>query len=212
MRSWKLAALFTAIPVVGGLTLVIGRAETAEVLKEITDTADRLCGNVAQSGNKSSTEVKGDVKAELSGLAKRLANLGVSGSGTIDESQYEGVVQEQLAETLKDVRQCKITIFETLQKKLLAEPPQQHARDPNALYQYGELVAEVQGAVISQANGTVTFQTVHTSGKADSTHEVEYQNWVLSCPDLPAPCPNTMVGQFSGMVVGEKCAIVRKLH
>ena len=135
--------------------------------------------------------MSGDVRAELSGLIKRLVDLGVSGKGTIDETQYEGVVQEQLADTLKDIRQCKISIFETLQRKLLADLPPQHARDPNALYQYGEPVADVQGAIISQANGTVTFQAVHTAGKVDPTREVEYQNWVLSCPNLPAPRPNT---------------------
>jgi hypothetical protein len=83
-------------------------------------------------------------------------------------------------------------------------------RNPNALYQYGDAVADVQGAVISQANGTVTFQTVHTAGKADPTREVEYQDWVLACPDLPAPNANQIVGQFSGMLVGETCHIIRK--
>jgi hypothetical protein len=85
------------------------------------------------------------------------------------------------------------------------------ARNPNALYQYGEAVAEVQGAVLSQANGTVTFQTIRSAGKADSTREVEYQDWVLRCPNLPGPRPGTIVGQFSGMVVGETCTIVGKV-
>jgi hypothetical protein len=83
-------------------------------------------------------------------------------------------------------------------------------RNPNAFYQYGEAVADVQGAVISQANGTVTFQIVHTTGKADPTRDVEYQDWVLTCPDLPAPKANEIVGQFSGTLVGEACRIVRK--
>jgi hypothetical protein len=83
-------------------------------------------------------------------------------------------------------------------------------RNPNALYQYGEAVAEVQGAVISQANGTVTFQAIHTAGKADPSREVEYQDWVLRCPDLAAPRPGVF-GQFSGVVAGATCTIVRKI-
>jgi hypothetical protein len=83
-------------------------------------------------------------------------------------------------------------------------------RNPNALYQYGDAVADVQGAVISQASGTVTFQIIHTAGKADPTREVEYQDWVLTCPNLPAPKANEVVGQFSGTLVGETCHIIRK--
>ena len=74
-----------------------------------------------------------------------------------------------------------------------------------------ESVADVPGAVISQANGTVIFQMICTTGLADPTREVQYQDWMLNCPDLPRPAPNTFVGQFSGMIVGEKCSIIRKL-
>lgn len=80
-------------------------------------------------------------------------------------------------------------------------------RDPNALYQYDEKVGDVQGAVVSPANSTVSFQVVRSNGKADPTRNVEYQDWKLSCPDLPRPGPNEIVGQFIGMVVGLKCTI-----
>ena len=90
MKSSKVALLFAIIPPFSGLTLANERADPAEVLKEITDTADRLCGDVAQSGDKSIGEVKGEVKAELSGLARKLANLGVSGTGTIVEKSIRG--------------------------------------------------------------------------------------------------------------------------
>jgi hypothetical protein len=214
VRGWRLSAPFAMMVLLYGLSPVAAHADSAQILKEITDTATGLCGEVAQSGHADTIKATGDVKAELSGLAKRLANLGVSGTGEINSTEYQGVVQQQLAATLQDVRNCKITIFNTLQQKLLpdaASPPQQPTRDPNALYQYGEPVADVQGAVISQANGTVTFQVIRSSGKANPAREVEYQNWVLSCPHIPAPPPNTYVGQFNGMAVGETCTIVRKI-
>jgi len=72
-------------------------------------------------------------------------------------------------------------------------------------------VADVQGAIIAQANGTVSFQFVHAAGKADPAHDVEYQDWVLRCPGLPAPPPNVLVGQFSGAAAGLQCTIVRKV-
>lgn len=91
----------------------------AQALKEIADTADRLCGTVAPSGQVNNVKVVGDVKAELSGLVKKLANLGISGSGNFSSSTYEGVVQQELTTALKDVRECKLNVFKTLQEKLL---------------------------------------------------------------------------------------------
>jgi hypothetical protein len=75
----------------------------------------------------------------------------------------------------------------------------------------GESVADIQGAIISQANGTVAFQTVRTAGKADPTREVEYQDWVLNCPNPPRPAPNVIVGQYVGMLVGETGRVIREL-
>ena len=54
-----------------------------DALKAITDTADRICGTVAAAGESQSVKVTGDVKAELGGLAKRLAELGISGTGDL---------------------------------------------------------------------------------------------------------------------------------
>lgn len=81
--------------------------------------------------------------------------------------EYEGIVQEQLGAALNDLRQCKIHIFDTL--------------DPNALYQDGEIVAEVQGARIDRGNSLISFQSVRTQGNADRIREIEYQDWVLRC-------------------------------
>ncbi|WP_298353224.1 hypothetical protein [Rhodoblastus sp.] len=213
MKHRRIAPALAAVAAVYYLSGGVADAQTSEVLHEITATADRLCGFVSQFGDKKAIKVNGDVTAELSGLAKRLANLGVKGVGTLESSQYEGVVQAQLSGALKDVRDCKLKVFNVLQDKLIAV---EHApgiqRNPNDLYQYGEVVGQVQGAVISQANGTVTFLSVRTSGNANPSKAVEYQDWVLHCPDLPTPPPNANVGLFIGMVQGESCAIVGKIN
>jgi hypothetical protein len=85
----------------------------------------------------------GDVRAQLSGLAKRLADLGISGTGDITSESYEGILQGELATALKDMRECKLAVFNSLKQVLLPAPPpappQQPPRNPNALYQYGNL-------------------------------------------------------------------------
>jgi hypothetical protein len=68
MRLWKCVACCTLFSFPSALIHGNARAANADVLAEITDTADRICGFVEQSGSSTSVEVKGDVKAELNGL------------------------------------------------------------------------------------------------------------------------------------------------
>ncbi len=58
----------------------------------------------------------GQVTAELNGLAKRLADLGVKGTGTLSSTDFEGVLQPELREALNDVRACKLHVFDSLRK------------------------------------------------------------------------------------------------
>jgi hypothetical protein len=67
----------------------------------------------------SSFKIAGNVKAEVSGLVKKLADLGVIGTGETTSTNYEGVLQQQLADTLKDVRNCKLKTLEILKAQLL---------------------------------------------------------------------------------------------
>jgi hypothetical protein len=192
-------------------------------------SAESYCGDAPKDiPVAAQDQIKGDVEGKAQLLTKMLGSAQIN--GTVETSRTE------LYEEHKNVDQHQIDMYfmwvscqTIMSDKTLSTPEKvklfadirpafnsQAARDlatprnPNALYQYGEPVADVQGAVISQANGTVTFQAVHTTGKADRTREVEYQSWVLRCPELPGPPPNAIVGQYSGMVVGEKCSIVRK--
>ena len=88
-----------------------------KALKEIQDFADDLCVNVSQKGESHSIQANGEITAKLEGLVRRLADAGFGGKASIDVKEYEGVVQDQLADTLKNIRQCKEHIFETLQRE-----------------------------------------------------------------------------------------------
>jgi hypothetical protein len=83
-------------------------------------------------------------------------------------------------------------------------------RDPNALYQDGEIVAQIQGGIIDQPHGSVRFMTLSSNGKGNPQREMEYQDWVVLCPGLPIPPPNTIVGNFTGLAVGANCQLVRR--
>jgi hypothetical protein len=163
VKDWKIAPIVVALMCV--FTSGPIHAETSEVLKEISETADRLCGYVAQSGHSSTLQLSGDVKAELSGLAKKLADLGVSGTGDINSAEYEGVVQQELTGALKDVRECKLKVFDTLQKKLVADTTQQAARDPDGIYQARIMVGKAFGARRLPTDAT-TFEFVEITNCA----------------------------------------------
>ena len=96
-------------------------ADTGAALSAIADTADRICGIVVTQGEASSGRAGGDVHAELNGLAKRLASLGVTASGDITSSKYQGVLQQDLPIALKDMRECKLQVLDKLQAAVL--PP-----------------------------------------------------------------------------------------
>lgn len=96
-------------------------ATQTDALNAITDTAAKICNTVPTSGERDSAEVKGDVKAEVSGLLKKLGDLGISGTGRYTHDDYVGVVQEQLAAALKHNSDCRLTVFMALQGKLMPQ-------------------------------------------------------------------------------------------
>jgi hypothetical protein len=170
--------------------------------------------------------LKGDLEGKAQVLSKLIGDAQIKGKieSTRNEihQEHQNLDQYQLdmyfmwvaCQTLNSDKllstQDKIKLWTDVLLTFNSRPTPTRSRNPNALYQYGEAVADVQGAIIAQAQGIVTFKSVHTGGKADPSREVEYQDWVLMCPQLPAPPPGAIVGQFSGMVVGSTCTIVRR--
>ncbi len=124
MLTWTSAcrpiwAMVLATVLTVGIHIRPAQADTPAALSAIADTADRICGILATRGEANTTKVTGEVHAELSGLAKRLASVGVSGSSDIASSNYQGMLQQDLPATLKDIRDCKLKVFDKLQATVL---------------------------------------------------------------------------------------------
>jgi hypothetical protein len=90
-----------------------------QALALITRTADKICNVVETGGSTQSSEVRGEVRTELRGLASRLLDAGISGSGKITSSEYRGVLQNELAATLGRNADCKFKVFESLRDTLI---------------------------------------------------------------------------------------------
>jgi WD40 repeat protein len=78
---------------------------------------------VSTKGEVDSSEANGNVTAQLSGLASKLADIGISGSGNINSGTYQNVLQQDLPTSLKDNAACKLKVFDSLQSKLLEPAP-----------------------------------------------------------------------------------------
>ena len=78
------------------------------------ETAETLCGSVPIAG--SNTVIRGEAGATtaLTGLLKRLAEIGLSIGGSIEQKTYVGVTQEQLSKVLHDDSNCKYNTFRIL--------------------------------------------------------------------------------------------------
>jgi hypothetical protein len=90
-----------------------------QALALITKTSDAVCGIVKTVGSYQDLKVKGDVKAQLSGLVKQLADLGISGAADYNTDQYEGFVRSDLAGAFQSAAECKFKVFDKLQEKMI---------------------------------------------------------------------------------------------
>jgi hypothetical protein len=169
----------TAVGILAGLTGPLlafpaypAPLDAPQAIDLLTNTADRICNVVSTKGTTQSSEVKGEVKAQLSGLASKLADVGVSGSGSLNNDEYQNVIRQDLAQTLRDNATCKLKVFETLQTKLLAasaapvpEPtPPKVTNADLGLAANGSLVGrntrfilQMYGSVVLQGPPNVTF-------------------------------------------------------
>jgi hypothetical protein len=83
-------------------------------------------------GSGSNLELSGAAKAELDSLLKRIASLGIQGSAKYQQSQFQGLLQKDLATALKNSTDCKLKVFDALKDKLLSaatEPKAPTAED-----------------------------------------------------------------------------------
>jgi hypothetical protein len=95
-------------------------AQQKAVIELIISTAHSICYDVSPESQTKAEGIKGDVKAQLTGLAAKVVDIGLTGAGDITDSETEGVLQADLAAALKDSAACKIHVLDTLASKLLS--------------------------------------------------------------------------------------------
>jgi hypothetical protein len=91
----------------------------AQALMLIRETARDICYDIQQSGQQTDFQVKGEIQAKVSGVAARIANLGVSATAEVQDSQYQGMVRDQVADVIKRSIDCRKDVFDKLCETML---------------------------------------------------------------------------------------------
>jgi hypothetical protein len=190
-----------------GAVLVSGHAGAqaqSQALKDIADTADRICGYVALSGQSTGVELTGDVKAELSKLAKVLADLGLSGTGRITNQSYEGILQQELSTTLRELRQCKLTVLTSLQRVLIPQPqPVPEVPASGDAVQAGVVVGKAFGGRRSPNDATTfEFLEITHAQQFNPREPFEYQGIKLLFQSAQSRAGMTSSRPQDGMIYG----------
>jgi hypothetical protein len=105
---------------VDGIAAANNLGAQKKALEVIIDFADRLCTTIPLTGSADNAELSGNAKAELSEVLKKIANLGIEGAAKYQTSDWQGVLQQDLAGQLNNSRNCKLEVFKDLKEKLLA--------------------------------------------------------------------------------------------
>lgn len=95
-------------------------------LDAISSFATELCKEPPKGGMESKYELSGAAKAELSSVLKKVVDLGIEGAGKYQGSEYEGILQTDLAELVKDSSDCRREVWRDLKDRLIPaahQPP-----------------------------------------------------------------------------------------
>jgi hypothetical protein len=110
-----------------GSSSALGQAEMLSMqrtaLKDITDAAERICNSIPLSGVSQSAELSGQAKAEVNGVIKKVAELGVAGAGKYQTSEFSNVLQRDLAQAIQTNANCKQTVFNVLVDRMIPARP-----------------------------------------------------------------------------------------
>jgi hypothetical protein len=94
-----------------------------KALQAIKEFANDICNRVPTAGTQKSVDLDASAQAELSRLLKIVGNLGFSSGAKYSRSDYNGILQADLAKALHDEQECRLEVFRRLQDKLLVSPP-----------------------------------------------------------------------------------------
>lgn len=91
----------------------------SEALSLILKFSENFCKDPSMSGSTESKSLTVEGKAELNGLIKKIADLGVGAAGKYENDAYQGLLQKDLIKALENSQNCKMAVWNDLHDKLI---------------------------------------------------------------------------------------------
>jgi hypothetical protein len=83
------------------------------------------------------------------------------------------------------------------------------SRDPDGIYQYGNLVGKVELPFVDQSNSTVTFSKITGAVSLDIEKDFDYRDYILRMTQHGAMTNADVSGQKSRAIWNVVCSIVK---
>lgn len=119
-RSSSLFLIFCLIPAF--LSVDLSTADELDEMKKaldiISEFAEKLCKDVPITGSAENLELTGDAKAELNKILKKIADVGIKGAVKYQKSEYQGLLQKDLAQIITSERNCRLAVWNDLKMKI----------------------------------------------------------------------------------------------
>ncbi|MCA1850496.1 MAG: hypothetical protein LC672_05480 [Acidobacteria bacterium] len=146
MKYAIISALAAAqLCLVAGASQSDGLDAQSRAIGIILDAAERLCKNIPLYSRSNGTELSVEGKAELNAIVKKVVDAGIAGATKYEKKESQGILQTELAATLKDNTNCRMRVWHDLQAKLVT--PYQGRPEPARIEQHtqGARSPNIQG-------------------------------------------------------------------
>lgn len=95
-----------------------------QALELIIKGVEGICKDLPRTASESKVTLTASGVAELQGLVKKLAKLGISGAaGYTSTESVRGLLEADMLPALADQNKCRIHVFDKLEEKLLSAAP-----------------------------------------------------------------------------------------
>lgn len=102
--------------------LTLNNNALASCLKDASDFAEKICGQIQTSGNHSLVETNGDLKIGVSGIVRKvLGNADSTINGKYLSESYENVLQKDLSKELFNIRDCRMKMAQVGESELCSK-------------------------------------------------------------------------------------------
>lgn len=142
--------IFAEVFLVCGMLPSVAPAEDltnqSAALQVITKAADDICYTIPQEGSRSETRLSGEARADLNTAISKLVGLGFKGAAVYENEKHNGVLQSELAATLRTSIDCKKDVFDTLERKMLGPLSEEEQKPPPTLIATNHSKIDASGA------------------------------------------------------------------